>query len=326
MLPAKARLVCFAICAFAIGSCLPASGITVALPVDFQIDTAGPTASELDLEVTAFGFSDSDTSSLSGNVLGLLTLDLQSLAADAIAIRFDGGDIAATDIAFRLPRFFTQVSIDGMGIGGSLRSIGSGSTIVDGKFPTQDHEIVLNRGTLEAMGTIIDDTTISLEDDPIFFTYPGEATIEIAEIASNGLSKTFEARVSLPVDDEVDLEDQSATLTVLGQVNATQTFTINFGDYNGDQQVDAADYNVWRDSLGATGAGQPADGNGDLVVDENDYQLWRDNWGIAAISGSLVQPATTVPEPPSVLLLVALSVLLMLRQGSRTPLSVSRAG
>lgn len=286
-------------CALALVPCCWAWGASVALPVDFQIDTTGPTTSELDLEVTAFGFSDSDVSSLSGNVLGLLTLDLQNLAADATAIRFDGGSIDATDVAFRLPQFFTQVFIDGMDIGGTLRSLGGGSNIVNSKFPTQDHELVLNRGILDARGTIIDDTTIMLEEDPIFFTYPDEATLTVAQIASSGLRRTFEAKISLPVDDQVDIEGQSATLTVMGQVNATTTFEINFGDYNGDLQVDGADYTVWRDSFGATGSGLAADGNGDEVVDEGDYLLWRENWGNTALLSSSLGGILPVPEPSS---------------------------
>ncbi|MCA9238899.1 MAG: hypothetical protein KDA37_01810, partial [Planctomycetales bacterium] len=52
------------------------------------------------------------------------------------------------------------------------------------------------------------------------------------------------------------------------------------GDYNHDNKVDAADYPVWRDALGArvlpyTGA----DGNGDGFVDHQDYKVWIENYG-----------------------------------------------
>ena len=56
------------------------------------------------------------------------------------------------------------------------------------------------------------------------------------------------------------------------------------GDYNGDGIVDAADYTVWRDSVGQTGANLAADGTGpsgtpDGVVDDLDYQFWVDHFG-----------------------------------------------
>lgn len=67
------------------------------------------------------------------------------------------------------------------------------------------------------------------------------------------------------------------------------------GDYNGDQRVDAADYAVWRESLGQSGIGLAADGSGNGTVGESDLEIWRNNFGagVTASGGA----ATTVPEP-----------------------------
>jgi hypothetical protein len=54
------------------------------------------------------------------------------------------------------------------------------------------------------------------------------------------------------------------------------------GDYNGDGVGNAADYVVWRKTLGQTGPGLAADGDGDLDVDQADYQIWYTNFGSAA--------------------------------------------
>jgi hypothetical protein len=67
------------------------------------------------------------------------------------------------------------------------------------------------------------------------------------------------------------------------------------GDYNGDGTVDAADYTVWRDSLGLTGNNLAADGNGNGVIDAGDYDVWMAHFGDHAGSGS--GSAATVPEP-----------------------------
>ena len=64
------------------------------------------------------------------------------------------------------------------------------------------------------------------------------------------------------------------------------------GDYNGDGLVDAADYTLWRDTLGST-TDLAADGDGNGVVDLADFQLWRDNFGAVAASSS----SAAVPEP-----------------------------
>ena len=67
------------------------------------------------------------------------------------------------------------------------------------------------------------------------------------------------------------------------------------GDFNLDGTVDAADYTVWRDAVGQTGAGLDADSNIDGVVDELDYNTWKTNFGMTQGGGSLAQAA--VPEP-----------------------------
>lgn len=83
------------------------------------------------------------------------------------------------------------------------------------------------------------------------------------------------------------------------RVHSINELTFNDADYNFDGVVDAADYNVWRDSLGSTTQAE-ADGNGNGVVDQADYDLWAANLGATSATTSL---ATTVPEPTSCLLI-----------------------
>ncbi len=82
------------------------------------------------------------------------------------------------------------------------------------------------------------------------------------------------------------------------------------GDYNDDGYVDQADYTVWADSYGETGAWLDADGNNDEVIDQADYTIWADHYGESASS-----PAA-VPEP-SMLVLFGLGVVAMVRRRSR---------
>lgn len=69
------------------------------------------------------------------------------------------------------------------------------------------------------------------------------------------------------------------------------------GDYNTDGVVNAADYTVWRDTLGDAGTALLADGSGNGLVDAADYQIWKNNFG--AISGTASAIFTSVPEPTS---------------------------
>ncbi len=85
------------------------------------------------------------------------------------------------------------------------------------------------------------------------------------------------------------------------------------GDYNDDGIVDAADYTVWRDSLGQSGSGLAADGDGDGTVDADDYDLWKAHYGESTGGGSLAGTAT-VPEPTGLALLVVGSLILLARR------------
>ncbi len=90
------------------------------------------------------------------------------------------------------------------------------------------------------------------------------------------------------------------------------------GDFNGDGNVDAADYTVWRDTLGSVNDLR-ADGNGDLVVDGGDYAIWKSKFGInyGLGAGNDGAPGIAVPEPATyVIFLVG-----MLALGRRRPKS-----
>lgn len=67
------------------------------------------------------------------------------------------------------------------------------------------------------------------------------------------------------------------------------------GDYNFDGMVDAADYTVWRDTLGSTVA-LNADGDGSGEIDAGDYTVWESNYGASASTSTV-----SVPEPASLL-------------------------
>ena len=85
------------------------------------------------------------------------------------------------------------------------------------------------------------------------------------------------------------------------------------GDYNEDGTVNAADYTVWRDNLGATIA-LPNEGVSSGVVDQADYDFWKLHYGEVAL-GSGGASAAAVPEPAAALLgMIGLVLSLTLRR------------
>lgn len=62
------------------------------------------------------------------------------------------------------------------------------------------------------------------------------------------------------------------------------------GDYNLSQTVDAADYVLWRKTLGTPVAQYAgADGNGNSTVDEGDFDVWRSQFGATGVAASASQ-------------------------------------
>jgi hypothetical protein len=80
------------------------------------------------------------------------------------------------------------------------------------------------------------------------------------------------------------------------------------GDYNGNNIVDAADYVVWRETLGQlVSQGTGADGDLSGTIDQGDYNFWRMRFG-SVVSGSSLGAA--VPEPTTFLQTLTIFMLL----------------
>ena len=94
-----------------------------------------------------------------------------------------------------------------------------------------------------------------------------------------------------------------SNFAVMLQVNAS----IVAGDYNDNGIVDAADYTIWRDTLGST---TDLRANGDNtgaianVIDLADYTVWKANFGAHSGSGAGGSANAAVPEPTTLLLLI----------------------
>jgi hypothetical protein len=73
------------------------------------------------------------------------------------------------------------------------------------------------------------------------------------------------------------------------------------GDYSDNGVVDAADYVIWRKSIG--GSNPAADGNRDGIIDSADYDVWRTHFGRTAGSSSFAT-IPTAPEPTAAICLL----------------------
>jgi len=83
------------------------------------------------------------------------------------------------------------------------------------------------------------------------------------------------------------------------------------GDFNNDGVVNAADYTVWRNHLGALSEADINNrGDGQNGVDQADYAVWKQHFGDSAEGfGGLVG---AVPEPACVMLLLPILIATIL--------------
>ena len=79
---------------------------------------------------------------------------------------------------------------------------------------------------------------------------------------------------------------------------------VPLGDDNGNLEVDAADYVLWRKTLATVDDGLAADGDLDGTVNAGDEGLWRSNFGSTPTSGIGAGANVALPEPPTLLLLI----------------------
>jgi hypothetical protein len=85
------------------------------------------------------------------------------------------------------------------------------------------------------------------------------------------------------------------------------------GDYDVDGSVDAADYVVWRATVGQMGSGLTADGNRDLSIDGSDYNIWKANFGRVDTSPAEARSQKfSVPEAATLSMIAVMAVPLAL--------------
>jgi T5SS/PEP-CTERM-associated repeat protein len=85
------------------------------------------------------------------------------------------------------------------------------------------------------------------------------------------------------------------------------------GDYTSDGRVDAADYVVWRNTLGqGVVQGFGADGDASGTIDDGDFTVWRASFGTTAAgarSSATGSASAAIPEPASLGLFLVAAII-----------------
>jgi T5SS/PEP-CTERM-associated repeat protein len=199
-------------------------------------------------------------------------------------------------------------TLGSLGIVGNYTQSPAGALQIDlgGTTPDADYDQLLVSGSVTVGGTL----NVSLGGS---FTPQGGEVFNILDFGN--LSGVFD-NVILP-DLSEPLKWDTSKLYSDGVLSVVLP-----GDYNNDNIINAADYTVWRDTLGST-TDLRADGSGSIagvpdgVIDGFDYDLWKANFGTMAGQGSGADAELStiarnaVPEPSGLLLLTVASLSLI---------------
>jgi arabinogalactan endo-1,4-beta-galactosidase len=158
-----------------------------------------------------------------------------------------------------------------------------------------------------------------------------QALVDTVQSVPNGLGRGVfwwypEARptsgLAVWQDGRYGLFDQSGALLPAASVFEQFLPAQLAGDYNENGSVDAADYVVWRKTVGST---TDLRANGDDtgasagIIDQADFDFWKARFGGTAGRVGTVQMVTAVPEPATmILVLVVITVLTSTSSASRS--------
>jgi hypothetical protein len=152
----------------------------------------------------------------------------------------------------------------------------------------------------------IDGQFAGIQADPTFGAGSGFRPVWPSPVINAGLSPGSSPWPSWLIDlGPADLSGVPIPQGGRPDIGAAEFFQIS-GDYNRDGIVDAVDYVIWRNSVGANGVGLSADGNSNGTVDAADYGVWRSHFAQLMASGTAfaaVGRTAAVPEASSQLML-----------------------
>lgn len=162
------------------------------------------------------------------------------------------------------------------------------------------------QGDTSVEGGTLSISTAYLEDNADVYLVSG-ATFDLDFVGQDTIDSLFIDGVSQAVGTwgavGSGATNESTLFTGSGML-LVSTLAGLAGDYNNDGVVDAADYTVWRDNLGAAAGTLPNDVDGGTIGTAQ-YQTWKANFGATLGGGS----AGSIPEPGTAILLATILTL-----------------
>ncbi|MEM8494104.1 MAG: hypothetical protein AAF663_01800 [Planctomycetota bacterium] len=225
---------------------------------------------------------ESSSVALNGGVLKANSVSGLSEPLDDESFEFNGGDLQVGDFLGDLDQRGGSISPEAMTISGDLnQSAGTIDFEIAGLARNTEYDTV----TVLGMATLAGGVTVSLTEG---YTPAVDDSFDILT-ATDGITGAFSV-------EQLPELNNGLFFDIVYGADVVQLVVAGVeGDYNRDGMVNAADYTVWRDNLGATYTAE-------------DYLVWRANFGASAEQsannpGSLAPESARVPEPIAAILI-----------------------
>ena len=265
---------------FVLGCALPAAALAVSADLDnLQLVPANDPFNVFSIAINTDQIgNDSDTSIVTGAITAQLELDIFGSAVTPAGLELTGGQAMFSDVNFSF--LFGAVSVTSSGLAGIPDTPSPPSMVTNGSFPAEDHTFLLNQGTIEAAGQVIDLATMPLLGSGTGF---GQLSV-VSSGAPMGNDYPFTATITLPTsfDEPFALTDVpivgtlNGSIVGSGTIQASQDFTLTLlpGDYNGDGALDCDDLSALDQAINMGSGDLAFDANGDGTVDQADEMAW----------------------------------------------------
>jgi hypothetical protein len=195
--------------------------------------------------------SDSGQTSLNGTLMAELHVDTSSGFPTPTGITFNGGRVEASDVTFEFLLGIVEIQLSDLA-GFPATPLPPGD-ITDNRFDASQHQLIINEGTIKAIGT-----TIDLSTDPVLTDGEGRGSITLTQVGpAEGDLFTYDVNVSLPVSgvdtfvvENVPLYGSiDVDVSMAGKVEAKDRFSLSIpakpillaGDANQDLSFDQLD-------------------------------------------------------------------------------------
>lgn len=259
---------------------------------------------------------------------------------DTANFTISGGEFSTGNLWFRfgnatLTQTGGEVSLDALilGEGGSestqsLYELRGGSLSVSGranigKAPGGDDPFPNSDGRMAITGGVATFGDLFFGIDPTdVIQLSGTGILRIDQSNYTESFALSDIAAGYILGDNIEVSTVDINGTIYTQI---MSFTSMPGDFNGDGFVDASDYTVWRNNLGAEDE-SAINFNGDGIggIDEDDYAVWKTNFGTGT-NGAGGSTHASVPEPATSLTVIVMAILLLSSHRARpAPLSISR--